>query len=183
MALVQSIRMSHMIAVAIYGLLLGACAHSTGSYDARMPLKPGTDLMQYTCLHLEATSKTEVPMTSIDRDRLVNKIVRKVQVANRYKEINAPTPGAGTLYATIDITDYDSGNAFLRFLLAGLGQIHIDGIMTLEDREKNQSLATYDLSKTFAWGGFYGLGTKIEDVEEGFAKAVVEILLVKQKQD
>lgn len=177
------IRSGNLLAVSLLALLLSACAHSAGSYDAIAPLPPGGSLIRYTNLHVEATNKNEVPMTSIDRDRLLNKIVRKLQVANRYKEIGPVASGLGTLYATIEFTDYDSGNAFLRFLLAGLGQIHIDGILTLEDREKSTPLAKYEVNKTFAWGGFYGMGTKIEDVEEGFVEAVAEILLEKNKPD
>jgi hypothetical protein len=36
------------------------------------------------------------------------------------------------------------------------------------------------VSKTFAWGGFYGLGTMIEEVEDGFAEAVANIVLEKK---
>lgn len=176
-------RNGNVLVLGLLALLLSACAHSAGSYDALAPLPPGGSLIQYTNLHLEATNKNEVPMTSIDRDRLLNKIARKLQVANRYKEIGTATSGPGTLYATIEFTDYDSGNAFLRFLLAGLGQIHIDGILTLENPEKSTPLAKYEVNKTFAWGGFYGMGTKIEDVEEGFVEAVTEILLEKNKSN
>jgi hypothetical protein len=85
------------------------------------------------------------------------------------------------LAATLVVTNYDEGNAFLRFLLAGLGQIHIDGTLTLEDSGR-ESLAKYVVNKTFAWGGLHGATTTIEAVEEGFAEAVAEILLEKNKQ-
>jgi hypothetical protein len=32
------------------------------------------------------------------------------------------------------------------------------------------------VTKTFAWGGIYGAAKDIEDVEEGFAEAVAQIL-------
>ena len=72
------------------------------------------------------------------------------------------------------VTRYDKGNAFARFMLAGLGQIHIDGkvsVLLLPDRKK---VAEFDIDKTFAWGGIYGGVTSIEDVEQGFAEGVAK---------
>ena len=176
MSIQTLIRNGNVLAVSLLALLLSACAHSAGSYDALAPHKPEANFSQYTNMHLEATNKTEVPMTAIDRERILNKIARKLQVMNRYREVSPNASGPGTLYAKIEFTEYESGNAFLRFLLAGLGQIHIEGILTLEDRDKSVELGKYEVSKTFAWGGFYGMGTKIEEVEEGFAGAVSEVL-------
>jgi hypothetical protein len=56
------------------------------------------------------------------------------------------------------------------------------GKLTLVDRDRGEDVGVYSVSKIFAWGGFYGLGTTIEQVEEGFAEAVVEILLQKDKK-
>lgn len=175
---------THLLVVccALAGLLLSACAHSAGSYNPISPLKSGLSLGQYANLSLVANNENTVPMTAYDRERLINKIAQKIQATNKFKSINSASSQPNTLVATIQITDYDKGNAFLRFLLAGLGQIHIDGKLTLEDRDKIEQLGKYDVSKTFAWGGFYGLGTKIEEVEDGFAEAIVEILLEKDKK-
>jgi hypothetical protein len=61
-------------------------------------------------------------------------------------------------------------------MLAGLGQIHIDADVILREYEKNESLAKYEVKKTFAWGGIYGGATGIEEVETGFARAVVSVI-------
>ncbi|MGC4099052.1 MAG: DUF4410 domain-containing protein [Nitrospira sp.] len=164
------------------GLSVSACAHSPGSYEPVIPLKTGTTIERFTNLHLEATNKNEVPMVQTDRERLVNNILRQLQVTNRFKELNVANPSPNTLNAMVEVTNYDKGNAFLRFLLAGLGQIHIDGTLTLQDRDRSDVLGTYEVNKTFAWGGLYGMGTKIEEVEEGFAAAIAEILLGKDKK-
>lgn len=176
---VQGLRLGLCIFV---GLSLSACAHSAGSYKPTLPLKQGVSLSQFENLALAAKNDNSVPMTALDRERLVNKIVRRVQVAGMYKTINDSSPQPNTLAATLNITNYDQGNAFLRFLLAGLGQIHIDGILTLENSDKAEQLAKYDVNKTFAWGGIHGGTTNIETVEEGFAESVAEILLEKNKQ-
>jgi hypothetical protein len=180
----SSVRM-HRVKVwffAFVGLSVSACAHSPGSYEPVIPLKAGTTMERYTNLHIEATNKNEVPMIQTDRERLVNNIVRQLQVTNRFKELNVADPSANTLNALIEVTHYDKGNAFLRFLLAGLGQMHIDGTLTLQDRDKSEVVGKYEVNKTFAWGGLYGMGTKIEEVEEGFAAAVAEILVGKGKK-
>ncbi len=163
------------------GLLLvlsGCGANSAGSYDPLTPMKTGTDLGQYVALHLEAQSANGVQMTAHDRDRLLNKILRKVQ--GRYKEANKADLGPHTLFATVQATNYDEGSSLLRFLLAGLGQIHIDGEVTMSDGTQSE-LGKYAVHRTFACGGWYGLQTKIEDVEDGFAEAVANILLEKDK--
>ena len=166
----------------LVGLSVSACAHSPGSYEPVIPLKSETVFERYTNLHIEATNKNEVPMTQTDRERLVNYIVRKLQVTSRFKELNVVNPSPNTLNAIVEVTNYDEGSAFLRFLLAGLGQIHIDGILTLQDRDRSEVLAKYEVNKTFAWGGLYGMGTHIEQVEEGFAAAVAEIILGMDKK-
>lgn len=163
-------------------LFLSACAHSAGSHNPVSPIKNGIILSQYANLSLVANNDNIVPMTSYDRERLINTIVRKVQVANRFKTIDSASSEYNTLVATIQITNYDRGNAFLRFLLAGLGQIHIDGKLTLVGRGTGEHVGEYEVSKTFAWGGFYGMGTTIEQVEEGFAEVVAEILLQKYEK-
>jgi hypothetical protein len=76
----------------------------------------------------------------------------------------------------IVFTQYDDGNAFARFMLAGLGQIHIDGDVIFIDASSGQQLGAYKISKDFSFGGIYGGVTRIEDVEKGFAKSVAAIL-------
>jgi hypothetical protein len=76
----------------------------------------------------------------------------------------------------IVFTQYDDGNAFARFMLAGLGQIHIDGTVVFTDATTGREIGKYKVSKDFAFGGIYGVATHIEDVEKGFARSVAAIL-------
>ncbi|NOT57566.1 MAG: DUF4410 domain-containing protein [Deltaproteobacteria bacterium] len=96
----------------------------------------------------------------------------RTEVPNRFQTINQASPGPSTLNATVMIKRYEEGNAFARLMLAGLGQIHIDADIVLSEEGTKESLAQYEVSKTFAWGGMYGGLTDIMDVEDGFAKAV-----------
>lgn len=79
----------------------------------------------------------------------------------------------------IIFTQYDKGSAAARFILVGLGQIHIDADVIFIDGATGAQLGRYQVSKQFAFGGIYGGATSIEDVEVGFAKSVAEILKTK----
>jgi len=81
----------------------------------------------------------------------------------------------GEVRVDMSFTTFDPGNAFLRFSLAGLGQIHITANVQLIDATSGNVTASYVVAKTFAWGGLYGGSTSIEDVETGFAASVVAI--------
>ncbi len=79
------------------------------------------------------------------------------------------------LVLKMHFTRFDHGSAIARFILIGLGQIHIDADVTLEQPD-GTVVAKYKVKKTFAWGGMIGGTTSFEDVEEGFAKSVAEVV-------
>lgn len=54
-------------------------------------------------------------------------------------------------------------------MLAGLGQIHIDGDVTMYALPDHSKVGDFHLKKTFAWGGIYGSSTSMEDIETTFA--------------
>jgi hypothetical protein len=61
-------------------------------------------------------------------------------------------------------------------MLAGLGQIHIEADVSMIDTQGGATLGTWQVSKTFAFGGLYGGTTNIRDVERGFARSVAEVM-------
>ena len=75
----------------------------------------------------------------------------------------------------IVITRFDEGSAAARFLLAGLGQIRLEGDVAIVDIGTNQAIAEYKVAKQFAFGGIYGGVTSMQDVEQGFAKSVAAL--------
>ena len=155
-------------------LITWGCASTKGSYAPITPIKEGTDFSKYSTLFLEVKSKTGVSIFITDRDRILGQIIAALRkdYPARFTEINHATPGATTLYAIVNITRYDKGNAFARSMLAGLGAMHINADVALSDYESKETLGTFECKKTFAWGGAYGGSTTIEQIEEGFAKAV-----------
>jgi hypothetical protein len=83
----------------------------------------------------------------------------------------------------IDVTiqRYAKGSSVARLMLAGLGQIHIDGDVKLLQSPDRKQVKEFAVKKTFAWGGVYGGTTTIEDIEKRFAEEVA-IKLTGQKK-
>src|SRR4051812_29844136 len=160
----------------VLGLLLAVfagCASTAGSAKTVAGL-PANELARYTKVAFVASSAGDAAtMSSAHRERIVALVARKLQqrAPARFTDLAAATPDAETLKVTIAFTRYDEGNTFARLMLAGLGQIHIDADVALEDGARAALLARYEVTKTFAWGGIYGATTSILDVEDGFAEA------------
>jgi hypothetical protein len=160
--------------------LLTACGPgSPGTMKALMAPPSDSALDRYTVLNIDLTEGAGVNLLPMDKQRILERIVTRVKAKapSRFVEINPSSPNSSSLHATVQLIRYDEGNAFARFMLAGLGQIHIDANVFLEDLNSHAELRKYLITKTFAWGGFYGLGTRITDVEEGFTDGVVAAIL------
>ena len=82
------------------------------------------------------------------------------------------TPGGDTWTMQVQLTRFDRGNAAARLFLIGMGQVHIEGTVTLTAPGSNRH-QQYRIKKTFAGGGVVGGVTTTGDVEDGFAKSVV----------
>ncbi len=96
---------------------------------------------------------------------------------DRKRALNASNSGdPRDLEVNLSVTRYQKGNAFARAMLAGLGQIHIDGHVKLTKRSDHSLLSEFNIAKTFAWGGIYGSSTSMEDIERTFADGVAASL-------
>jgi hypothetical protein len=163
----------------LFAVLTG-CASTAGSAKTGAGLPPDATLTQYTKVAFATSAGGDAtPMSELDRDRIVRLVATKLvqRAPARFTDLAAASPDAETLKVTIAFTRYDEGNAFARFMLAGLGQIRINADVTLEDAVRAVPLGRYEVTKTFAWGGIYGASTGIRDVEEGFADAVANVVL------
>lgn len=122
----------------------------------------------------------KVEMTPQEKTRLAQKIQLKV---DDRKVANAGG-GAGKNYdVELHLSRYEKGNAFARAMLAGLGQIHIDGTVSVFAMPEHTLVGEFDLKKTFAWGGIYGAATSIETIEDTFADAVAAAVTGQQQQE
>lgn len=103
----------------------------------------------------------------------VQRIRELVEQQLTVKQALNPAGGDAVNYdVDVVITKYAKGSAFARAMLAGLGQIHIDGTITVTPSGAGEVASEFTVKKTFAWGGIYGGATRIEDVEPAFAEGV-----------
>ena len=106
-------------------------------------------------------------MLDNDRQRLAEKIEKSI------RDTAGPSQGKGASYqAEVAINRYEKGNAFARAMLAGLGQIHINGTVTVRKLPGGAKVSQFSMNKTFAWGGIYGGTTDMDTIEDTYAKAV-----------
>lgn len=168
---------------AVLAILTG-CAGSVAAPDTVAGLPPATK----ASLKIAAITDEAAPgvaMTGADLQRILDQVKADITAAHpgmilASDQPSAPSAGPNIAKVKIVFTQYDDGNAFARFMLMGLGQIHIDGDVIFTDAANGQQIAEYKVSKDFAFGGIYGGTTRIEDVEKGFALSVAAILETQQ---
>lgn len=165
-------RVCRAIALPVGLLLLAGCAGSAAKPDV-VHAMASTQSQGLRLSNITAEAKSGVAMTGADLDRIVAQV--KADITARDPNIFVDKTASPNVMK-IEFTEYDSGSAFARFMLMGLGQIKIDADVTIVDSTNNQIIGEYDVSKDFAFGGIYGGVTRIEDVEKGFAKSVAEIV-------
>lgn len=155
---------------------LAACAGSASAPTAVQSLP--TD--HATGMHLTdvtAEAGQGVAATPEDLNRIAAQTRADIQAEFSGMMLPSGTaPPANTMLLKIVLTRYDEGNAAARFMLAGLGQIYIEGDVLLIDSQTLLPVAKYQVSKDFSFGGLYGGITTIRDVEKGFARSVVEVV-------
>jgi len=169
--------MMSRITLALFAvLMLSACADSLAPPVAVQAL--ATDKKKELRISdVSAEASPGVPIAPFEMDRIVQRI--KIEIGSQAPNalVNSPAAeGTQPVRMRVVFTQYDRGNSFARFMLAGLGQIHIDADVLLMDGINGEVVGRYKVSKDFSFGGVYGGSTKIEDVEVGFAKSVAAVV-------
>lgn len=100
---------------------------------------------------------------------------------NARKATNPSTTKARVYEIDLHLTHYDKGNAFSRGILPGLGQMRVDGVVSMFQMPRHMLIGKFTLKKAFAWGGIYGSATSIEDIEATFADGVAAAVTEQQK--
>lgn len=129
-------------------------------------------------VQVNIAASDKVKILESEKARLAEKIMLKI--ADR-KVMNAQSAAGKTYEVTVHLSRYEKGNAFARAMLAGLGQIHIDGTVDVLELPARTSVGQFDLNKTFAWGGVYGASMSIEDIEATFAEGVAAAVTGQQE--
>ena len=125
--------------------------------------------------HVQVTVEAGAGVTILDyeKTRLVEQLKSHI---NSTRAQNVSQTAARDLMVTTTVTRYQKGSAFARAMLAGLGQIHLDGHVVLSSVSDRVILSDFMIAKTFAWGGVYGATKSIEDIEDVFAQGIADAL-------
>jgi Domain of unknown function (DUF4410) len=148
---------------------LTGCATTVPTADFSQQIVAGARVSAPDTVKVNVDAADAVKMLPIDKERIAEEVAMKIDAR---KAANA-TAGAARVYEVdLRLTRYDKGNAFARAMLAGLGQIHIEGVVSVFEMPGHTAVGEFTLKKTFAWGGIYGAATSIEDIEDTFADGV-----------
>jgi len=157
------------------------CAGTAPTAEFRKPISDLHRLCPDDEVSVKITAAKGVSMNDSNRLRLESVLTEAIKTRKKSVPCEKSVKRSFVLDSTI--VRYEKGNAVARLMLAGLGQIHLDGefslfVMPRED----QSVAEFSVQKTFAWGGLYGGITRIEDVEPAFAESVAEAIVTKMPE-
>jgi hypothetical protein len=131
-----------------------------------------TDVVQ-----VDVAAASNVSILPQDKVRFAEKIKLKIDT----KRLSNPRVGEPRTYQVdLMLSRYEKGSAFARAMLAGLGQMHIEGVARVYQMPEHVLVGEFDLAKTFAWGGIYGASTSIEDIENTFADGVAAAVTAQQ---
>jgi len=176
---------SLLLAAAVILMLASGCAGTKGSSKVLAPVDKQVELSTYKKLEIDVTVHKGVYVQDYVKDRIVGLIKAKILEGSLsyINDICTQCKNDSGLKLEVEFTRYEKGSSVARFILIGLGQIHIDANVSLVDIATGIVLTKTEASKTFAWGGIYGGATNIEDIEPAFAEAVVDILKQDKKKD
>lgn len=156
----------------IFAASLAACAGSVSAPTTIQAMSPDVRA-SLRVSNVSADAASGVEMSDADFDAVCQKVKAHLPAG-----VLADSGAAGTYAMKIHFTRFDRGSAAARALLIGLGQIRIEATVSLVDGSGN-SVAQYGVAKDFALGGIAGATTSVDDVEDGFAKSIVEIVKAK----
>ena len=121
------------------------------------------------CVVLLAGCAGTPPTLPGDRKRVAQKIKARIDAR---KVPNTASSEPRSFQVVLRVTRYQKGNRFARAMLAGLGQLHLEGTISVYQMPADTLVEEFDMQKTFAWGGIYGASTSIEEIEDTFAYGV-----------
>ena len=175
----QSLKATVTILLVIGSAALAGCAGTPpkAEFIQKPPENVKVTAADKTVVNLAPA--TGVEMAQYEQDRLSQVIAGEIA---KMKALNAGIADEHDYDVEVVVTRYQKGSAFARAMLAGLGQIHIDGRVTVYAMPDKAKVSEFTVEKTFAWGGIYGGTTRIEDVEPAFADGIATALTGREAQ-
>jgi hypothetical protein len=164
-----------IVVLALPMIFFTGCATTGGAPHYTQMLPPDTRIVASDTVQTEVSAAPNVPITQYEKTRLAD------QITGQIRSRAAQSARASRSYQiAVQVTRYDKGNAFARSMLAGLGQMHIDGTVSILAPPGNK-IGEFTINKTFSWGGIYGASTTIKSIEAEFAKAVADAVTAKSR--
>jgi uncharacterized protein DUF4410 len=163
------LRNTALLVLAFASSVMLGCAGTPPKAEFSQPMIAASRIAATDTVDVTIEAAENVSLLPAGRDRVGQKI--KAQIDKRkIKNQAAGEPRA--MQVVLYVTRYEKGNAFARAMLAGLGQIHLDGTISVYQMPGHTLLEKFDLQKTFAWGGVYGASTSMEEIEDTFADGI-----------
>jgi hypothetical protein len=150
-------------------LFLSGCASTTPKASFTQEIARESRVAAKDQAKAIVTADPGLDILDMERTRIAQRIEERVAAK---QALNAADGEPKTYSIELRLTRYQKGNAFARAMLAGLGQIHIDGVVSLFEMPAHRQVGAFTIKKTFAWGGIYGGSTSMEDIERTFADGV-----------
>jgi hypothetical protein len=165
----MSLQKSVCLVLVLFTALLGGCASTAPQAKFAKPMAADARIRASDTENVTLTAADTVKAIPQERDRVKQKIAARIDE----RKLTNPQEGAPrTFEVEVFVSRYEKGNAFGRALMPGVGQIHLDGTISVFQMPGHELLEQFDMQKTFAWGGIYGGVTTMETIEDTFADAV-----------
>lgn len=163
MNLSQALRAFSVIAAAF---MLSNCATSAPHATYVTPL---TAVVSQGDKVITQVNTTDARMSEGERMMLADRITQNVQALAQ--------PGSGTRHSyqlVVNITRYTKGSGVVRTAMPGMGQMHVDGVVTIYQMPKRVPMGEFIVRKSFAIGGIYGLTVNMDKINAAFAEGVAK---------
>ncbi len=168
MAIVRSLLIS-----GVAGLLMTGCAGTAPKpeFQQELDVQSRIDVQDETVVNVTASDGVDI--LDMEKSRIAQRLQERITTK---KQLNPATDAPTQYRVELLLTRYDKGNAFARAMMAGLGQIHVNGTVTVFAEPDGRQITRFDIKKRFAWGGIYGGATGMEDIERTFADGIAAAL-------
>lgn len=163
MTLSKALRHLSVLAVA---LALASCATSTPNAIISAPLT--AVIGQGDGVNTTVTS-SDSRMPEEECQMLGGRITQAVQT------LAQPGSGSANQYELeVNIIRYTKGSGFVRTAMPGMGQMHLDGVVTVYQMPGRVPVGEFTIKKAFAMGGLYDLTVNMNTISNTFARAVAK---------
>lgn len=149
-----------------FALVLSSCATHT---PRAVFVSPLTAVISQGDGVSTQVSTTDARMSEEERQMLGDRITQAVQTLAQ--------PGSGTHASyelVVNITRYTKGSGFVRTAMPGMGQMHLDGVVTVYRMPKRVPVGQFIINKAFAIGGLYSLTVNMNTIANTYAQAVAK---------